>query len=105
MEKVNLVSVGFLQAVGVVLYCFLVGALMRGVVGKFENTPGLLGMVFMLCLLVFSAAVTGSLVFGYPVYLALNKEIKKALSVLLYTLLFSLLIIVLIVGVMFAVGR
>jgi hypothetical protein len=49
--------------------------------------------IIMLCFFVFSATVTGSLVFGYPLYLALNKDFKKAIAVVLYTLLFSLLLI------------
>ena len=66
--------------------------------------PGLLGIVLMLLLLVFSAAVTGSMVFGYPAFLALNKNIREALRVLAYTLLYSLVIILLITLILVAIS-
>jgi len=48
----------------------------------------------MLTLLVFSAAITGTLVFGYPVYLVLVKnKIKEALTILAFTLLFTFILI------------
>lgn len=48
----------------------------------------------MLTLLVFSAAVSGSIVFGYPAYLTLVKnKIKEALTILAFTLLYTLGII------------
>ena len=44
----------------------------------------------MLVLLVFSAAVTGSLVFGYPAYLAMQKKLKAAITLLGFTFLYFL---------------
>lgn len=63
----------------------------------FFAPPRFLGSLLILVLLVFSAAVTGSIVFGYPAYLALNKRIKEALSILAFTLLYCLIIILAIV--------
>jgi len=88
--------VGLVQAVGVAVYCALVGGFffwMEEIAAK----PGFLGIFLMLVLLVFSAAVTGSIVFGYPAYLAWNRKVKEALSVLAYTLTYSLLIILVII--------
>lgn len=45
-------------------------------------------MILMLTLLVFSASVTGVLVFGYAGYLAINNQIKDAWRVFAYTLLY-----------------
>lgn len=97
MNKHNLSLVGFLQAAGVVIYCELIaGGLWYG--NKFLPTaPGPLGSILILVLLVFSAAVTGSIVFGYAAYLALNNKIKNALNLLFYTLLYCLAFIVIIV--------
>ena len=80
--------IGLLQAVGVTIYCLLVSLVFSLLRRMPVDPPALLTMSFMLLFLVFSASVTGALVFAYPVYLAMNKEIKKALHVLLYTLLF-----------------
>jgi hypothetical protein len=80
--------VGFLQALGVTIYSILIGSFFY-LMEQVTSTPGFLGVVLMLILLVFSAAVTGSMVFGYPAYLALNKRIKEALNVLAYTLVYS----------------
>jgi hypothetical protein len=47
----------------------------------------------MLTLLVFSAAMMGTIIFGYPVYLVINKEIKPALKILLFTFLSIILLV------------
>lgn len=90
--------VGLLQALGVTIYCVLVSSFMFGAQKVFINPPAFWGIALMLLLLVFSAAITGALVFGYPVYLAMNKEIKKALWVLFSTLAFCVVFAGLLVG-------
>ena len=88
-------AIGLLQSAGVVIYCGLVAALFYFLT-KTASQPAFFGFFVMLALLVFSAAVTGSLVFGYPAYLTLVKHRpKEALSILSYTLLYSLIIILL----------
>jgi len=52
-----------------------------------------MAIIMMLLLLVLSAAITGSLFFGYAVYLALHQKMKKALKLVAYTMLYSLGII------------
>ena len=54
--------VGLLQSVAVASYCALVGAFMF-YISRTAVQPGYLGIFLMLVLLVFSAAVTGTLVF------------------------------------------
>lgn len=88
-------AIGFLQTAGVLIYCGLIAALFF-FLAKTPSQPGFFGFFVMLALLVFSAAVTGSLVFGYPAYLTLIKHRpKEALTILTYTLLYSLIIIAL----------
>ena len=96
--------VGLLQAIGVTLYSVLIGGFFY-FMEQVSADPGFLGIVLMLLLLVFSAAVTGSMVFGYPAYLALNKKIKEALKVLSYTLLYSLGIILIITIAVIAISQ
>ena len=104
LKNPNLPLVGLLQALGVAAYCFLVAGLLWSF-GKYFPAPmGFVGTVFMLFLLVISAAVTGALVFGYPAYLAWNRKIKEALTLFGYTLLFGLGIMALLVIVVLAAG-
>ena len=88
--------IGLLQAVSITAYCALIGGVFFWM-EKITANPGFFGIFLMLTLFVFSAAVTGLTVFGYPAYLALNKKIKEALLVLAYTLAYSLLIILIII--------
>ena len=97
MNKSNLPLIGFFQAASITIYCVLISGLFSFFKKFFINPPEFLGTVLMLVLFVFSAAVTGSIAFGYPVYLALNNKIKEALSVFAYTLLYCLGIIVIII--------
>ncbi|OGD83631.1 hypothetical protein A2165_03020 [Candidatus Curtissbacteria bacterium RBG_13_40_7] len=88
-------AIGLLQAIGVLAYCGLV-AILFFYLSKTQDPPGFFGFFLMLMLFVFSAAVTGSLVFGYPAFLTLVKhKPKEALTILSYTLLFGLVIILL----------
>jgi len=91
MKKIKPWLAGLLQALGVVLYCTILGFFMFNI-EKIGEPP--FAIIYVLTLLVFSAAVTGALVFGYPVHLALNKKMKEALSVFGFTLLFSFIAIV-----------
>ena len=81
-------SIGFLQAAGVFLYCAIVSGIFR-ISNKFLGAPPeFLGTALMLVIFVFSAAITGSIVFGYPAYLVFNRRVKEALSILAYTLIY-----------------
>jgi len=93
MKKLSLSLIGLLQALGVVLYCSFVGSFMYFGNKFFPKEPSIVINVLILVLLVFSASITGTIVFGYPAYLALNQKTKEALSVFSYTLLYFLGII------------
>lgn len=101
MNKTKLSLIGFLQALGVVIYCSLIASLFWFFKIFSETPPEFWGTVLMLTLLVFSASVTGSLVFGYSAYLVLNQRIKEALTLLAYTLLYFLGIIGIIIIALF----
>ncbi|MBU1177319.1 hypothetical protein KKH96_02635, partial [Patescibacteria group bacterium] len=90
INKLKPCLISFLQALGVVVYCFLIGSFLQLGERFFPQPPVFLLPVLILTLLVFSAAVTGMIVFGYPAYLALNNRIKEALIIFLYTLLYFL---------------
>lgn len=89
--------IGLLQAIGVIAYCVLIAVLFNFLGKTAVQPPGILGFAAILVLLVFSAAVTGSIVFGYSAYLLFKeKKIKEPLFVLAFTALFSLIILAII---------
>jgi len=88
-------GVGFLQALGIVMYTSFIGSFIR-CMEQYASEDGPFMPVFVLTLLVFSAAISGSLIFGYPVYLAIQKDFRQALQVLGYTFLFLLLLLILV---------
>lgn len=97
MKKLNLSTIGLLQALGVAVYCALVVGIMNWFGQVFFAPPGFWGSLLILVLLVFSAAVSGSIVFGYSAYLFLkHKKTKEPLSILAFTLLYCLAIIMII---------
>ena len=95
LEKEKSWKVGLCQALLVAVYCGSVATFFSFMARTADPPMPFFGFFLMLLLLVFSAAITGSLVFGYPVYLAvINRKIKEAAEILAYTLAFSLLIII-----------
>jgi len=102
--KTNLFLIGFLQALGVIVYCALASGFFWLADRFFVTPPGFLGIVLMLVFLVFSVAVNGAIIFSYPAYLALNNRIKEALSLLIYTLLNILGFVIIIVIIVTALG-
>lgn len=96
--------VGFYQALIVVVYTGLVGALLFSI-EQSKLQPGYLGFVFMLTLFVFSAAITGSAVFGLAAYQALKNNIKQALAILGYTFFFILIDLLILLAVIILLPR
>jgi len=96
-KKMAPAVVGFYQAVGAALYVSLVATLISYLGGDGKDPDGLLGMMLPLLLLVLSAAICGTLIFGYPVYLTMSNKVKDALAVLGYTFLYILFFIIILV--------
>jgi len=102
MKKLNPALIGLFQALATLIYCALITGLMILMDKSDITPPGFLSLLLMLFLLVFSAAICGTLVFGYPIYLMHNKKIKPALAVLGYTFLYLLLGIAVILIIIFS---
>lgn len=100
MKKLSFPLSGLLQALGVSVYIALVSTLMRFMESTMTDPPAMVGMMTILLLLVFSAGITGTLVFGYPAYLALQKQWKEAVLVVTYTFASLFLMGLLLVGSM-----
>lgn len=95
-QKCNPALIGLIQSVAIAIYCGLISGFLWSMNDIMPNMGGmdLWGPALMLVLLVFSAAVTGILFFGYSAYLAFNKQPRRAFTVLGYNFLFTLIIIV-----------
>lgn len=103
LEKEKSWKVGLLQALAVAIYCGLVATFITNIEHIFPNQPGVVGLFLFLSLLVFSASITGSLVFAYPVYLAvMKKKLNEAFQVLAFTVFFLLIFIV--SAILFIIG-
>lgn len=98
-KKTKLLLIGLIQALGVTVYCSLISLIVW--LSQGITPPQFIGVIFVLSLLVFSAAVTGSIVFAYSAYLVLNKRVKEGLTLFGYTLAFSLIIILIIAIILF----
>ena len=86
MKKRCLCWVSFLQALGLVLYCGLIGAIFWRGEKWFGRMANFWGPFLMLIILVTSALVCGLIVFGYPIRLVLKeKKMDKAVKLVLYT--------------------
>ena len=96
MNNNYLVKLGIGNALGTVLYIFLISQIVihgEQLFGKVENN--FLSPMLFLLLFVFSALVTGSLVLGKPIMMYIDGQKKEAVRLLIYTggSLFVLLLI------------
>jgi len=99
--KNPLLKNGFIQALGVALYCSLIGVLFWKGNKIFGNTPNYFGPVAFLLLFSFSALVCGLLVFYKPYKLFFGGKHKDAVDLVLFTTLwiFVFLIVFLLIAV------
>jgi hypothetical protein len=82
---------GLLSAIGEIAYISMVASFMWSA-GNFFPMPEsqIFGMVLMLTLFVFSAVMSGLIVLGYPIYIAMKGDIKKAMILIVWTSFFLL---------------
>lgn len=100
-NKISASLVGLYQALAVVAYSAVVAGFIY-FMSQLKMQPGFFGIALMLVLLVFSAGITGTFVFGLPAYFALKNDIKRAIYILVYTFLYILLIILITVFIILA---
>lgn len=91
-----ILKTAFFNAIGTTLYVAILVTSIFYMPRSFDQSPNLLMPIIMLLLFVFSAAVTGSLVFGRSILWYLEGKKKEALTLLGYTLLILFVIIILI---------
>jgi len=101
----KIIKRAFLNAIGTTAYIILVASFMYSLQTNLpKETQTVFIPIAMLLLFVFSAALTGFLVFGKPIMLYLDKKKKEALSLIKYTLgiLFIITLIIFILVVTFS---
>lgn len=91
MKNSKLILQGFLFSLGVVAYVILVVIIMFNGNSLFGTMDNFWGPLAMLLLFIVSAAITGSLVFGKPVYLFLTGFKTESVKLALYTIGFLFL--------------
>lgn len=77
------ISAGLLEIIYILLVAWFITSL-DNIMGQVNN---LVSILSFLLLFVFSAAVSGFLVLGYPAYLGLQKRLQEAFLTLLITIL------------------
>lgn len=88
---------GFLGGIGQALYCFVVVLFITTLDSAMPRTGNpVFGMLMFLLLFVFSAGVSGIMVFGYPAYLASQKRYVEALLTAVTTLVTIMLTFILV---------
>lgn len=84
-SKISIERLGFLQAVGVALYCTLVGLFIWNGDNIFGTMSVFLAPVLMLILFSVSVLICGLSVFYLPYRLFFDKKRKEAADLVLYT--------------------
>jgi hypothetical protein len=86
MNNVKLLKQGILNSVIAVVYISCIASLLNNGEKVFGDGKSVLIPIFMLSLLVLSAAIMGLLIFGRPVMLYLDGLKKEAVKLLFYTI-------------------
>jgi len=94
------------DAVATALYIVAVGSFFYyGTLLKIGRVNTFFAPIAMLLLLVFSASITGFLIFGKPAQLYVDGQKKEALSLFTYTLVFFSIITLLVIIILIAFTR
>lgn len=87
IDKKAIIKFGIGGGVAEIIYVLLVAFLFSNLEKLLPTPPAMFGFFFILLLFVFSAALSGLFVLGYPVYLVMQKKIKEAIMTFTATLL------------------
>ena len=98
IDKKAIIKYGIGGGVAEIIYILLIALLFSNLEKLLPTPPAMFGFFFFLLLFVFSAAVSGFLVLGYPIYLALQKRFHEAIMTLVATLLSLFLGFIIIFG-------
>ncbi len=86
MKKASLGFIAFLQAVGILIYCGLIGTVFVNGNTWFGHQPNFLGPAIFLALFAVSAVICTLIFLGYPFIIFWDrKQTKTALRLILYS--------------------
>jgi hypothetical protein len=91
----KIIKNAFIDAIGTAVYVVLVASFLYFLQGNVPKINTVLVPIAMLLLFVFSAALTGFLVFGRPVMLYLDGKKREAILLIGYTLSILLVMVLL----------
>ncbi len=94
-------KLGLIQAIGVTIYCGLVGFVMNNAEHVFGKMNNLIGPVTFLIMFTVSALICGLLVFYKPYKLFFANKKNEALNVVVYTAISLLTILFILFGAMY----
>ncbi|MCX6785476.1 MAG: hypothetical protein NTZ18_01325 [Candidatus Komeilibacteria bacterium] len=97
-KEQNFYKIAVLGAVLEGLYCIFMSWLLPTFGHLFGSDQNSLSMVVFLLVLVFSVALSGFLILGYPVYLAIQQKYKEAIIGILVSLVTLLAVLLLTFG-------
>jgi hypothetical protein len=101
MSNKKIIGFGFLSAACVCLYVWLVAFFMNHASNWFgTQDKGVLTPMLALMLLVLSAAIVGTLVFGLPVYVFLSGDKKGGIKQLFFNLLWLFVFVMIFVVIL-----
>lgn len=105
MENKEIIRHALINALGTAVYVIIIASFMFfASQGIFGENPSIFVPITMLMLFVFSAALTGFLIFGRPIMWYLDNKKKQAFSLFVYTLTIFLMIILVCLVVLVVVG-
>jgi hypothetical protein len=87
VEKKDIYKYGIGAGILEILYILLIAWVITSLDSVMNQTNPTISILSFLLLFVFSAAVSGFLVLGYPAYLGLQKRLQEAFLTLLITIL------------------
>ena len=90
MNNSKLALNGLFHSVATVVYIFLVSLLVRNGNTLFGSTPTIFNIITMLCLLVLSASIVGTLLFCRPALWYFNGAKTEAIKLFLFSLIWLL---------------
>lgn len=94
------IKLGLIQAIGVTIYCGLVGSVMQNGSKLFGQKDNFMTPVFVLIMLSVSVLICGLLVIKKPYELFFDGKKKEAINVVVYTAVFLFFILLFLFGAM-----
>ena len=96
----NEIKLGLIQAIGVTIYCGLVGSVMQNGSKLFGQKDNFMTPVFVLIMLSVSVLICGLLVIKKPYELFFDGKKKEAINVVVYTAVSLFFILLFLFGAM-----